>query len=208
VARLTRVEPDGFFEKLYAAARDGQAVVPWDRAEPTQVLVEWATRRLTPGDDRPALVVGCGYGRDAEYVASFGYRVTAFDISESAIREAKARHPGTAVRYVTADLLAPPPAWFDGFDLVVECMTVQSLPVPSHPTGIRNVGRMVRPGGTLIVVAGTQTPLNRDRPGPPWLLRRDEIEAFAAAGLDPLTIEEIPDQNDPAIHRWRAEFHR
>jgi SAM-dependent methyltransferase len=202
------VEPDGWFERLYAAARDGDAVVPWDRAEPSQVLVEWASDRLAPGAHRPALVVGCGYGRDAEYIATFEYRVTAFDISESAIREAMARHPDTTVRYVTADLLAPPPAWFDGFDLVVESMTVQSLPVPSHPAAIRNIGRMVRPAGTLIVVAGTQTPRNRDRPGPPWLLRRDEIEAFAAAGLDPVAIEEIPDRDDPAIHRWRAEFHR
>jgi hypothetical protein len=35
-------DPAGWFETLYAEARDGQAVVPWDDGEPTPHLTQWA----------------------------------------------------------------------------------------------------------------------------------------------------------------------
>jgi 2-polyprenyl-3-methyl-5-hydroxy-6-metoxy-1,4-benzoquinol methylase len=49
--------------------------------------------------------VGCGLGADAEYLASLGFDTVGFDISETAIRLARERFPGSAVRYVSADLL-------------------------------------------------------------------------------------------------------
>jgi SAM-dependent methyltransferase len=77
----------------------------------------------------------------------------AFDVAETAVRVAQQRHPGTSVEYVTADLLDPPVEWLRGFDLVVEVFTVQALPDPPRRTAIGNVGRLVAPGGTLIVIA-------------------------------------------------------
>src|SRR4051812_34454608 len=104
--RLSRASLDagdatGWFERLYEAAADGDAVVPWDRAEPRDMLVEWAERRAADGSGRSAVVVGCGFGADAEYVASLGYDTVAFDISPTGIRLARERHPGTRVDYVS-----------------------------------------------------------------------------------------------------------
>ena len=31
----------GWFERLYAEAADGQAIVPWDRRAPHPLLVDW-----------------------------------------------------------------------------------------------------------------------------------------------------------------------
>jgi hypothetical protein len=45
-------------------------------------------------------------------------------------------------------------------------------------------------------------------PGPPWPLRRDEVEAFAADGLTPVRIEIVPVSGRPGERRWRAEFRR
>ncbi len=45
-----------------------------------------------------AVVIGCGLGADAEYVASLGFDTTSFDISGTAIRLARQRFPGSAVR--------------------------------------------------------------------------------------------------------------
>jgi SAM-dependent methyltransferase len=199
-------DPTGWFDKLYLAAQNGNAVVPWDRGVPGQLLVDWAQHRPATTPDRSALVVGAGYGRDAEYIAQLGYDTIAFDISPTAIDTAQRRHPDSAVRYVVADLLDPPPDWLAAFDLVVESLTVQALPEPPRGMAIRNVGRLVKPGGTLIVVSGAQTPANRTAQGPPWLLTRAEIEAFATAGLEIIKIEEIQDATEPEIHRWRAEF--
>jgi 2-polyprenyl-3-methyl-5-hydroxy-6-metoxy-1,4-benzoquinol methylase len=86
----------------------------------------------TDGDGRAgrsAVVVGCGFGRGAEHLAGLGFRTVAFDISPTAVRAARARHPDSPVRYQTADLLDPPTGWRPGFDLVLESMTVQALPV-------------------------------------------------------------------------------
>lgn len=44
----------------------------------------WVTAHPTPSPAR-AVVIGCGLGDDAEYLASMGYEVTAFDISPTAI---------------------------------------------------------------------------------------------------------------------------
>jgi hypothetical protein len=65
---LAANNPTGWFERLYTEAENGAAVVPWDRAAPQQLLVEWAQGR--DGTGRRALVVGCGLGMDAEFVAA------------------------------------------------------------------------------------------------------------------------------------------
>jgi len=102
---LAAADPTGWFERLYAAAEDGRAVVPWDRGAPRRMLVQWAEARELHGDGRRALVVGCGLGEDAEYVARLGFDTVAFDVAATAVRTARRRFPDSAVRYVTADLL-------------------------------------------------------------------------------------------------------
>jgi hypothetical protein len=51
------------------------------------------------------------------------------------------------VAYRTADLLDPPAEWDRRFDLVVECITVQSLPEPPRREAIERIGGFVAPGG-------------------------------------------------------------
>lgn len=214
VQALGRADATGWFEELYAGAARGEAVVPWD-VNPFQVLVEdWATRR-GDGTGRTAIVVGCGTGRDAELIASLGYAATAFDVAPSAIAEARRRHPQSEVDYVAADLFDLPVEWQRGYDLVVESLTVQSLPVPLRERAIRQVTTLVAPGGTLLVVSGARLgPADAAflESGPPWRLDRAEVERFADTSVSPPlvieSIELITDPTDPAVHRWRAVFTR
>ncbi len=83
-----------------------------------------------------ALVVGAAYGVDAEYLASRGFDVTAFDVAPSAVRGAQERYPDSPVHYVVADLLDPPRAWAEAFPFVYESLTVQSLPDAVRPQAI------------------------------------------------------------------------
>jgi SAM-dependent methyltransferase len=199
-------DPTGWFERLYAAAEDGRAVVPWDRGGPHRLLVEWAEARRLDGAGRRALVVGGGLGDDAEYLAGRGFDTLAFDVSASAVATARRRFPGSHVEHVVEDLLDPPARWRHAFDLVFESLTVQSLPVPLHPDAIAQVARMVAPGGTLLVVAAARG--DGLEPGPPWPLTRAEIEAFATGGVRAVRIEDLRDAGQPAVRRWRAEFER
>ncbi|GAA3352031.1 methyltransferase domain-containing protein [Amorphoplanes nipponensis] len=203
-ASLAAGDPTGWFEQLYAEAGAGAAEVPWDVPRPSKLLAEWARDGAVTGDCRSALVVGCGPGRDAEFLAGLGFVTTGFDISPTAVRTARDRYPDSPVEYTVADLLDPPPHWRGGFDLVLESNNVQALPRPVRDRAIANVGPLVAPGGTLLVLAAAAT--GADRPGPPWPLSRAEIDAFAAPGLTVLGIEQLTDEADPLIRRWRAEF--
>jgi SAM-dependent methyltransferase len=200
-------DPAAWFERLYRAAEAGEAVVPWDRRAPHRLLVEWAQRQRVVGDGVRALVVGCGFGDDAEHVAALGYETTAFDISGAAVDGARRRFPASTVEYVVADLLDPPARWRGSFGFVLESLTVQSLPERFHPEAIRRVTEFVEPGGTLLVIAtarAEQAPAD----GPPWPLTRRELDSFANGALEPVRVEEIPDELQPSLRRWRGEFRR
>jgi len=200
-------DPTGWFERVYAAAAAGQAAVPWDRGTPSRYLTQWAAARDLHGDGRSAVVVGCGLGDDAEFIAGLAFRTTAFDISPTAIATARRRFPDSAVRYQTADLLNAPTAWHQAFDLVVESLTLQALPDPPRRDAIARLGGLVAPHGTLIAIARAREP-GQVVHGPPWALSRAEIDAIADDGLESVRIEDLTDPQMPWPRRWRAEFCR
>jgi len=200
---LAAGDATGWFEQLYAEAEAGTAVVPWDSGNATPLLVGWA-QPARPG--QRALVVGAGLGRDAEFMAGLGYATTAFDISDTAVRLTRARYPQSAVTYLVADLLDPPPAWQEGFDLVVESNTVQALPRELRDRATAAVAALVAPGGTLLVLAAAASARGDD--GPPWPLTRAEVAGFADGGLTEESVEEVPFPDDRQHLRWRAVFRR
>jgi len=200
-------DPTGWFEQIYAAAAAGRTAVPWDRGVPSRYLTQWAHDRAAPSAGRSAVVVGCGLGDDAEFIAGLGFQTTAFDISPTAIATACRRFPGSAVRYQTADLLNPPAAWHQAFDLVVESLTLQALPDPPRREAIVRLGGLVEARGTLIVIARAREP-GQPVDGPPWALTRAEIDALSEGGLEPVRIEDLNDPQMPWPRRWRAEYHR
>jgi SAM-dependent methyltransferase len=203
-ASLAAGDPTGWFEQLYAEAAAGTAEVPWDVPRPSKLLAEWARTGRVVGAGRSALVVGCGPGRDAEFLAALGFVTTGFDISATAVRTARERHPDSPVDYRVADLLDPPASWRGAFDLVLESNNVQALPQPERDRAIAGAGLLVAPGGTLLVLAAAATGTPSD--GPPWPLTRAEVEAFAAPGLTVVRVEELTDADDPLVRRWRAEL--
>jgi SAM-dependent methyltransferase len=201
---LTGEDPVAWFEHLYARVEDGAAVAPWDRGGPHPLLVEWAKARALDGAGRQAVVIGAGLGEDAEFLSARGYDTVAFDVAATAVKLAGQRFPGSRVRYRVADLLDTPAEWRGTFDLVFESLTVQSMPPHLHGAATSQVGRLVAPGGTLLVVA-TGRDEDEGAPAPPWPLTRPEVEAFAHDGIEPVRIEEL---RDAEVFRWRAEFRR
>jgi SAM-dependent methyltransferase len=193
----------GWFETLYAAAEQGTAAVPWADLAPNPRLVQALSE--VPGGGR-AIVTGCGLGDDAEHVASLGYTTVAFDVSPTAVAAARRRFPRSAVQYVTADLLSPPPSWAGAFDLVVEVFTLQVLTGPARRTAFARTAHLVAPGGRLLVIAGARG--EDDDPGQmPWPLTRAEIGSFRAHGLTEDSVADFVDEEDRGpVRRWRAWF--
>lgn len=103
---------------------------------------------LPPG---AALDFACGAGRNAVWLAEQGWRVTAVDFSEIALRMARSLEAErrVAVEWVEADVLAwtPPPR---AYDLV--CVLYLQLPAGERRTALARAAAAVRPGGTLLVL--------------------------------------------------------
>jgi hypothetical protein len=200
-------DPSGWFEELYAGARAGRGDLPWARGAPRPPLERWAREHDVQGAGRRALVVGAGLGDDAEFVAGLGFDTVAFDFAPTAVAMVRERFPSSPVEYVVADLLDPPAEWSRAFDLVVESLTVQSLPPAMHPAASERVGEFVAPGGTLLVVSVARRD-DEEVDGPPWPLTRAEIEAFTADRLELRRLDELPDHDGRAMRWWRAELVR
>lgn len=204
--RLVHAErmSSSWYEALYAEARAGSSVVPWGHGEPTPYLVEWMAERFPESGARGrAVVIGCAYGDDAELVASYGFEVTAFDISATAVEEARGRHPGSAVDYQRADLLDLPADWRRAFDLVIECTTLQALPQGLHEPAAVAVASLCAPNGDVLVIS--RCPGESDPPGPPWLLTRNEVEGVAADGVRLTRLRRLPMRGGD---RWVGEYTR
>jgi SAM-dependent methyltransferase len=198
--------PLRWFEQLYAAARDGTAAVPWADQQVNPHLRTWPLLSTTAA--RRVLVVGCGYGDDAQWLAGLGYEVTAFDISASAVARCRERWPGSPVRYQAEDLLRPPAAWLDDpFDLVVEAYTVQVLPPgsPERTAAVNSLAALT--GGTLLVIARGRG--ESDDPGAmPWPLLRSELGPLPLLGLREVAFDDYFDDEEPPVRRFRATFQR
>jgi SAM-dependent methyltransferase len=190
------------FEAIYAGAEAGATRPPWDHGAARPQLVEWAEAQHLAGGGREALVVGCGYGADAELLAWLGFRTTGFDFAPTAIAGARRKHPDTQVIYLVADVLDLPREWQGRFDLVVESLTVQSMPPGQHTVAARNIAGLVAPQGTLLVLASTREE-DSEVTGPPWPLTRSEVEVFASGDLVLRRLERIENGS-----WWRAELVR
>jgi SAM-dependent methyltransferase len=200
---LAAGDPTGWFEPLYAAGRAGTVQMPWDRAVPFPFLMTALPEAAAAG--QTAVVVGCGLGADAEELARRGFRTTAFDVSPSAVAEARERHLGTTVDYQVANLFDLPHHWNQAFDLVLEVVTVQSLPPSRQPEAAAAVAGLLAPGGDLLVIASARSG-SADialEDGPPWPLRRDDLLTFAVGGVTMIAVEETSTPRGPA---WLARF--
>jgi SAM-dependent methyltransferase len=198
-------DPTAWFDRLYVAANEGRAAVPWDRGGPHPLLLDWVGKTQPSGSGRRALVVGSGLGDDAELIASLGFATTAFDISPTAVATARSRYPDTTVRYVVLSLFDLPEEWLGAFDFVFESQTVQSMPESMRVDATTAVRSAVAPGGRLLVIAAAR---EDDEPadGPPWPLTRPQIDAFAGDGLQAVEIERLVGPAGPTAWVWRALF--
>ena len=201
-----RGEPLGWFETLYSEAQGEAGLIPWADERPNPNLVSWLKRRsITPGGR--ALVVGCGLGDDAEYLAADGFAVTAFDISASAVAWCRSRFPNSNVVYEVHDLLQPATAWHRAFDFIFESYTLQVLPPALRRLAMRHIADWVSTNGTLLVVTRGREP--HESPGQmPWPLSRDELSVFEESGLVCRQFEDYLEDESPPVRRFRVTYGR
>jgi SAM-dependent methyltransferase len=95
----------------------------------------------------PTADIGSGSGRDAFWLNSNGYPCTGFDASDGLLKEAKQRFPDVVFKYAKLPNLNE---IADGAFQNVLCETVlMHLPNAEHESSLKNLLRILRPGGTL-----------------------------------------------------------
>ncbi|MGI8786129.1 MAG: class I SAM-dependent methyltransferase [Pyrinomonadaceae bacterium] len=204
---IERGDATGWFDALYKEAGGDNEKIPWADLEPNRFLRAWAEKTNLRGDERKALVVGCGLGDDARYLYDLGFNVTAFDISQTAIEWAKKLHAETSIDFHVADLFNPPRGWFQAFEFVLEVYTIQPLPLEMRPRVIDAIANFVAPRGRLIVVtrgrADDEVPLEL-----PWALSRRDLSRFETNDFRQTHFETMPGDEEEPIERFVVEYER
>ncbi|MCK6439091.1 MAG: class I SAM-dependent methyltransferase [Planctomycetes bacterium] len=214
VRELARTAIDGgtplaWFERCYQEAAGDTGFIPWVDLVPNPALIEWVesdTTAISSGTN--IVVVGCGLGDNAEAIASRGAKVTAFDISPTAIDWCKTRFPRSRVRYAAADATDPPASWRGSFDLAVEIYTLQVLPPEIQERAQAGVASLLKVGGKLLSICrgredNSEQPADYRRP-----LTRGELERYARFGLKVVSFDDFLDNETPPVRRFRALFRR
>lgn len=166
-----------FWDARYAAAAASDDTV-WS-LEPNA----WVAATVGELPVGTAVDLGAGEGRNALWLASLGWRVTAVDFSSVGLKTGRRRAErlGLDVTWVTADAttwLAPEPV-----DLVV--MAYLQLPIEALTAAVARATESLAPGGTLALISHDRDNLTRGVGGPqePTLLTTVGELTAAASGL-------------------------
>ncbi|MEM9164378.1 MAG: class I SAM-dependent methyltransferase [Cyanobacteria bacterium P01_F01_bin.4] len=201
---MTQDGPSDWFEPLYANAQRNSGQIPWALMGTTPYLEDWLKQQPSTSG-QSAAVVACGLGDDAEALAAAGYQVTAFDISETAIRWAQERFPNSPVDYVVADLFELPTSWTQTFDVVFEFRTIQALPLGVRAEVMERIADLVAPQGVLLV-ATYMRGSEAEPEGPPWPLSATELAYFETLGLKAMQHERFKNKDSRFAERVRVEY--
>jgi SAM-dependent methyltransferase len=192
----------GWFEALYQEGLANPDLIPWARMAPRPELESWYQRTRPALQDRTCLVIGCGLGDDAEFLARAGGRVTAFDIAPTAVAWCRRRFPTSSVSYEVADLLHPPPDWRSRFDFILECNTLQTMRDEARAQAVAAIASLIGPGGRLLVICRGREP-DEILGEVPWPLTRAELAAFARFGLVEQSFDDVLSED---VRRFVVEY--
>ncbi len=161
----------------------------------THALIQ---RFFQPGQRTADL--GCGSGRDADWLSQQGFDVVGYDASPAMIAEAQRAYPHIPFHYASL------PDLEEIQDVTYTNMlcnaVLMHLPAESLPAATQAIARVLVPGGRIVLsYRGSVTGADREEDGrlftsiPP----ADLIHHFALAGMSCLQHELQPDAQRPTV---------
>jgi SAM-dependent methyltransferase len=139
--------------------------IPWNFKTPPDVLENLVrTGKITPCK---TIDLGCGTGNYAIYLAGEGFDVTAVDISSSAIKIAKnnASQKGIDCNFIVADILGDLKQIQSTFNFAYDWELLHHIFPSDREKYIRNVYRLLNPGGQYLSVCFSEENLQFGRVG-------------------------------------------
>lgn len=158
---------------------------------------------------RSVLDIGCGIGRMDEFVAPRVASLLGIDVSGEMVARARARLAHLPnVRFLEGDGWSLRPVADASLDLVFSHIVFQHMPRPVVRSYLREVARVLRPGGDLVfqmpeaVPGAPADPPQSDTFEMRFWSEPDLRDALAAAGLEWVSVKRFP------VHSERLDFHQ
>lgn len=126
----------------------------WFNNQPTPELLEWVGFNNI-GFANEICEVGCGEGRDALHLAQKGYKITALDVSQSAIKKCKelANQRGIEVNFEVTDILSADKTIDKKYNWIYSIATLHMLVEEEDRTQfLHAIYKMLQPGGKLLLI--------------------------------------------------------
>ena len=201
-------DPTGWFENIYKSANGDYTKVFWADLEPSPYLVSWLEKNPINKENKKACVIGCGVGDDAEALSKFGFEVTAFDISVTAIELCKNRYKDTKVNYVVVDLFDYPKEWFEKFNVVYECNTIQVLPGDYRIKARIAMSSLICKDGYILVSCRSRNEGEKENAIPLPLTKGEMDEFVNSDKLKEISFLAYDDEQIPSVPHFFGIYQR
>jgi len=176
--------PTDWWERLYRSSDISQ--LPWYSPDLDED-VEAALATHAPGQVK-ILDLGTGPATQAVQLAKRGHDVVATDISETAVRKGRALAKDVGVRIdFRVDNILDSTLGDALVDVIMDRGTFHVLPPEARPVYVRQVRRILRPGGLLFLKTFSD---KEPRDEGPYRLSPGELRAYFKEGFDALSIED------------------
>ena len=201
-------DPTGWFDSIYKSANGDHTKVFWADLEASPYLVSWLEKNPINKPSKRACVIGCGVGDDAEALSEFGFEVTAFDISVTAIELCKNRYKDTKVNYVVADLFDYPKEWSKSFDVVYECNTIQVLPGDYRVKARIAMSSLICKDGYILVSCRSRNEGEKENAIPLPLTKGEMDEFVNSDKLKEISFLAYDDTQEPSVPHFFGIYQR
>ena len=199
-------EPTSWCDSIYKDAKGDYTKVFWADLESNTYLLEYL--KNNPIKDKKAIVIGCGVGDDANSLSESGYKVTAFDISPTAIELCKKRYPNSKIDFLVADLFSYPKSWSKEYDLVYECNTIQILAGKYRNLAREQISSLVKENGRLLVSCRSRLEGKQENDIPKPLDKKEINDFVLKDRLNEVSFSTYQDNQEPPVWHFFAVYER
>jgi SAM-dependent methyltransferase len=141
--RFIRSEPDRANDM--AGVYTDELTIPWNFVPVEKDVVDRVLSE-TP-NDRHVLDLGCGFGKNAQYLATHRRQVSGIDIAADAVARMALEVPAASATRASADRLPFADETFDG---VLDVGCLHSADVKVRQPAVREVARVLKAGRVLV----------------------------------------------------------